>query len=59
MTLLIHLQTAARVSKYALLWMSWVASDRVSVEAMAQAMARHETERLNAQKRRVKKKQSI
>jgi Transposase DDE domain len=59
MTLLIHLQTGARVSKYGILWVSWLASDRVTLEAMAQAMARHENERLNAARRRAAKKQSI
>jgi hypothetical protein len=59
MTLLIHLQTGMRVSKYGLLWVSWIASDRATTEAMAQAMARHENERLNARKRRLAKKQSI
>jgi hypothetical protein len=59
MTLLIHLQTGARVSKYGLLWVSWLASDRVTLEAMAQAMARHENERANAARRRQAKKQAI
>jgi hypothetical protein len=58
MTLLIHLQTGARVSKYGLLWVSWIASERASVEAMAQAMARHENERANAARRRHAKKQA-
>jgi hypothetical protein len=56
MTLLIHIQTGTRVSKYALLWVSWVASDRATTEAMAQALARHEKERENARKRREAKK---
>jgi hypothetical protein len=59
MTLLIHLQTGARVSKYGLLWVSWIAGDRASLEAMAQAMARHENERANAAGRRHAKKQAI
>ena len=58
MTLLIHLQTGLRVSKYGLLWVSWLASDRATTEAMAQAMARHENERLNAARRRAAKKQA-
>lgn len=56
MTLLIHLQTGMRVSKYSLLWVSWLASDRASSDMMAQAMARHEKERLNAARRRAEKK---
>jgi Transposase DDE domain len=56
MTLLIHLQTGTRVSKYALLWVSWLANDRATPNAMAEAMARHEKERENARKRRLKKK---
>ncbi len=56
MTLLIHIQTGMRVSKYGLLWVSWVASDRATTEAMAQAMARHEQERENARKRQAAKK---
>jgi Transposase DDE domain len=59
MALLIHLQTGARVSKYGLLWVSWLASERVTPEAMAQAMARHENERANAARRRLAKKQAI
>ena len=59
MTLLIHLQNGMRVSKYGLLWVSWIAGDRATPEAMAQAMARHEKERLNAQRRRPAKKNSI
>jgi hypothetical protein len=58
MTLLIHLQTGMRVSKYGLLWVSWMASDRVTSDAMAQAMARHENERLNAKRRRLAKNKS-
>lgn len=58
MTLLIHLQTGLRVSKYALIWMSWIASERVEPEAMAQAMARHEKERQNARRRRAAKKEA-
>jgi DDE family transposase len=55
MTLLIHLQTGLRVSKYALLWVGWVASGQVSTDKMAQAMARHERERELARARRAKK----
>jgi len=58
MTLLIHVQTGMRVSKYALLWVSWMASDRATAEAMAQAMARHENERENARRRAIKKSKS-
>lgn len=58
MTLLIHLQTGARVSKYGLLWVSWLAVGRASVEAMAKAMARHENERAGAARRRAAKKQA-
>jgi hypothetical protein len=54
MTLLIHLQTGPRVSKYALLWCGWVAAGRVSTEQMAQALARHERERQQDRKRRAK-----
>lgn len=56
--LLIHLQTGTRVSKYSLLWVSWLADDRATPEAMAQAMARHERERENARRRRLAKKQA-
>jgi len=59
MTLLIHLHTGARVSKYGLLWVSWLASERATPEAMAQAMARHENERANAARRRLAKKQGV
>jgi hypothetical protein len=59
MTLLIHLQTGLRVSKYGLLWVAWLAADRATLEAMAQAMARHEKERINAARRRAAKKQAI
>ena len=55
MTLLIHLQTGLRVSKYALLWVGWVAAGQVSTEKMAEAMARHERERELARARRAKK----
>ena len=58
MALLIHLQTGARVSKYGLLWVSWLAGGRATPEAMAQAMARHENERAGAARRRLAKKQS-
>jgi hypothetical protein len=59
MALLIHLQTGARISKYGMLWVSWLAGDRATPEAMAQAMARHENERANAARRRLAKKQAI
>jgi hypothetical protein len=59
MTLLIHLQTGMRVSKYGLLWASWLAAERASPEAMALAMARHENERANAARRRAAKKQTV
>ena len=55
MTLLIHIQTGARVSKYGLLWASWLAAGRTNPEVMAQAMARHERERQQARARRQKK----
>jgi hypothetical protein len=58
MTLLIHLSTQTRVSKYSLLWVSWLANDRATPEAMAQAMARHESERANQRRRRLAKKQA-
>jgi Transposase DDE domain len=58
-TLLIHVHTGTRVSKYGILWVSWLANDRATTEAMAQAMARHEKERENARRRRQKKKQAI
>ena len=55
MTLLIHLQTGLRVSKYALLWVGRVASGRAGPEQMAEALARHERERQLERRRRVKK----
>ena len=58
MTLLIHMQTGMRPSKYGMLWVSWIASERVGVEAMAEAMARHERERENVRRRRAAKKQA-
>jgi hypothetical protein len=58
MTLLIHLQTGLRVSKYGLIWVSWIASDRVTLQAMAEAMARHERERQNTRRRLAAKKQA-
>jgi hypothetical protein len=58
MTLLIHMQTGLRVSKYGMLWVSWIATGRATPEAMAQAMARHENERANARRRRAAKKQA-
>jgi hypothetical protein len=56
MTLLIHLQTGLRVSKYALLWVGWVGSGRCGPEAMAEALARHERERELERQRRAKSK---
>ena len=55
MTLLIHLHTGKRVSKYALLWVGWVAGGRAEPEQMAEALARHERERELERKRRAKK----
>lgn len=57
MTLLIHIHTGMRASKYAILWVGWVSSGRATPEAMAQALARHERERENERKRRAAKKQ--
>jgi hypothetical protein len=59
MTLLIHLRTGSRVSKYGLLWVCWLAGGHATPEAMAQAMARHENERASAARRRAAKKSSI
>lgn len=56
MTLLIHLQTGLRVSKYALLWVGWVHSGRAAPEQMAEALARHERERELERRRRAKKR---
>jgi hypothetical protein len=56
MTLLIHLHTGRRVSKYALLWVGWVAGGRSTASQMAQALARHERERELEKKRRERKK---
>jgi hypothetical protein len=55
MTLLIHLHTGRRVSKYALLWVSWVASGRADLKQMASALARHEREREQEKQRRSEK----
>jgi len=55
MTLLIHLQTGLRVSKYALLWVGWVGSGRCGPDEMAEALARHERERELERQRRAKK----
>ena len=54
-TLLIHLQTGVRPSKYALNWIGWVATGRASLEKMAEALARKERERHLAAIRRAKK----
>jgi hypothetical protein len=54
MTLLIHLHTGRRVSKYALLWVGWVARGQASPQQMAEALARHERERELEKKRRAK-----
>jgi hypothetical protein len=59
MTLLIQLQTGKRISKYGMIWVSWIAADRATPEMMAQAMARHERERENTRRRRLAKKQAI
>lgn len=55
LTLLIHLRTGGRVSKYGLLWVGWTAAGRATPQAMAMALARHEKERQNAAARRAKK----
>ncbi len=55
MTLLIHLQTGLRVSKYALVWMGWVETGRASPEQMAEALGRHERERERDRARRASK----
>lgn len=55
MTLLIHLQTGLRVSKYALVWAGWVGSERASPEQMAEALGRHERERERDRTRRARK----
>ncbi len=55
MTLLIHLQTGLRVSKYALLLTGSVATGQLSPEKLAEAMARHERERQLERIRRAKK----
>lgn len=52
MTLLIHLHTGRRVSKYALLWVGWVAGGRADPRQMAEALTRHERERELGAKRR-------
>ena len=54
-TLLIHLRTGGRVSKYGLLWIGLTASGRATPQAMAEALARHERERRNEALRRAKK----
>ena len=54
-TLLIHLQTGVRPSKYAINWIGWVATGRASLEKMAEALARKERERQLAAIRRAKK----
>jgi len=55
MTLLIHLQTGLRVSKYALAWAGWVAAERASPQQMAEALGRHERERERDRARRASK----
>lgn len=55
MTLLIHVQTGLRPSKYALMWTGWVASGQATPDEMAAALTRHETERMQERKRRAKK----
>lgn len=60
MTLLIHIHSGhRRVSKYSLMWVSWIAQGRATPEMMAPAMARHERERMLERARREKKKRSI
>ena len=44
------------MSKYSLLWVSWVAAGRATTAAMAEALARHERERENTRRRRLAKK---
>lgn len=57
MSLLIQLHNGRRrLSKYALMWVGWLAHDRATPEMMARAMARHERERLLDRARRAKKK---
>lgn len=56
MALLIHVQTGRRVSKYALIWVGWLASGRGTEQGMAEALARHDRERENERQRRVAKK---
>jgi len=57
MALMIQLHSGnKRVSKYTLMWVSWIAQDRATPEMMAQAMARHERERMLARARRAKHK---
>jgi len=58
MALLIQLHNGRRrLSKYALIWVGWIAQDRATPEMMARAMARHERERLLERLRLNKKKQ--
>lgn len=59
MALLIHIESGhQRLSKYSLMWVSWIAQDRADPELMAQALARHEREKEKARLRREKKKQA-
>ena len=53
--LLVHVRTRARVGKYGLLWVGWVAAGRATPAAMAEALARLERERANAARRRLAK----
>lgn len=58
-TLLIHLAGGrTRVSKHALRLVAWVAQGRLPLEKMAEAMARHERERMLERARIAKKKAS-
>jgi hypothetical protein len=57
MTLLIHLHSGGRrVSKYALLWVSWIAQERATPQQMAEGLARRERERMLERARLAKKK---
>lgn len=59
-TLLIHLASGrTRVSKHALRLVAWAATGRLPLEKMAEAMARHERERMLERARIAKKKATI
>lgn len=58
-TLLMHMASGnTRVSKHTLRLLAWAAQGRLPAELMAQAMARHERERMLERARRAKKKSS-